>query len=843
MGCQPLRQARAGIIAGTGGAWDHRVVGGVGYRYRIGLRRSWRSRVGLGIVCGLVAGLALAAAADARRSWSALPRALRAGAAADAAVAADADKLGIGGASAYADAIDRLPGVVASARSAGVDLGQVAPDGGLNLKLRTGTALGMLLDESAFTTVSRFRLLDGRLPGLDRADEVLVNPEIMAVTGWHVGDRVTDMKLYRMSDMEDQEPIPSKGTAVSFTIVGEARRVDEYVDEPDARVPRIYLTPAFGQTYPDSWFYLNELVVLAGGSAALPAFRDAVAHLAAAAHAQVLVSSIGDGEAFAQSALRPQVIALWLFAAVVLAGLVLVAGQAIGRQINAQQRDLPDLRALGMVRGERWLLGGLHGATVAVVAAVVAVVVAFVSSVVTPLGAAHDVEPSPGLSADAAVLAFGALAVVLLLIAASLVPAWRLARRAETAMSGRTAQMAGVDRPSRVAGALARLGCRPPLVVGSRLALQPGRGFTAAPVRAVTVSIALAAALLTATVGFHSSLDRLVHTPRLYGWDWDVAVGGGFGTIPAEAVDQLMHAPSVAAASGLTLGSLRVGDHMVPSIGIDLLQGTVFPTLDSGRLPQSPSDIVLGSKTLDRADAVVGDTVDVGIDDGTRTMTVVGTATFPALGTSRFTETSLGTGAATVASVLPQQDPTGSYNYVLLRFDPNVDLDATVRDLRAMVLAAGCSDQTCVETDLRPEQLSAYTEIGNLWALAAGALGLLLAVTLIHGLVTSVRARRRDLAVLQAIGFVRSQTRRTVMWEATTLALGGLLVGIPLGVIGANVAWSAFIGAFGVQPGASVPVTTVALVVAGVLAAAVLIGLACALETRRTSVGRSLTPE
>lgn len=81
------------------------------------------------------------------------------------------------------------------------------------------------------------------------------------------------------------------------------------------------------------------------------------------------------------------------------------------------------------------------------------------------------------------------------------------------------------------------------------------------------------------------------------------------------------------------------------------------------------------------------------------------------------------------------------------------------------------------------------------------------------------------------------------MWEATTLALGGLLVGIPLGVIGANVAWSAFLAAFGVQPGASVPVTTIALVVAGVLDTAVLIGLACALETRRTSAGRSLTPQ
>src|SRR5436190_871556 len=84
----------------------------------------------------------LAAAVEARRTWSPLPRALRAGAAADAAVAADATQLGTDGATAYADALDRLPGVVASARTAGVDLGQVGPDGRLNQRLRNGTALG-----------------------------------------------------------------------------------------------------------------------------------------------------------------------------------------------------------------------------------------------------------------------------------------------------------------------------------------------------------------------------------------------------------------------------------------------------------------------------------------------------------------------------------------------------------------------------------------------------------------------------------------------------------------------------------------------------------------------------
>ena len=131
------------------------------------------------------------------------------------------------------------------------------------------------------------------------------------------------------------------------------------------------------------------------------------------------------------------------------------------------------------------------------------------------------------------------------------------------------------------------------------------------------VSVALAAALLTATVGFHSSLDRLVHTPRLYGWDWTPLVGAGFGTIPADAADQLLEAPGVVAALGFNIGSLRVGGVRVPAVGVDLVQGTVFPTLESGRLPLSPDEVVLGPQTLDRAGAAaVGDVIEVGTPDG-----------------------------------------------------------------------------------------------------------------------------------------------------------------------------------------------------------------------------------
>jgi putative ABC transport system permease protein len=58
--------------------------------------------------------------------------------------------------------------------------------------------------------------------------------------------------------------------------------------------------------------------------------------------------------------------------------------------------------------------------------------------------------------------------------------------------------------------------------------------------------------------------------------------------------------------------------------------------------------------------------------------------------------------------------------------------------------------------------------------LAVGALGLTL--------LASVRRHRRDLAVLKTIGFVRRQVSATVAWQATTLAVGALAVGIPCGI-------------------------------------------------------------
>jgi ABC-type lipoprotein release transport system permease subunit len=56
------------------------------------------------------------------------------------------------------------------------------------------------------------------------------------------------------------------------------------------------------------------------------------------------------------------------------------------------------------------------------------------------------------------------------------------------------------------------------------------------------------------------------------------------------------------------------------------------------------------------------------------------------------------------------------------------------------------------------------------------------AATLAHLLVVSVSRRRREIGLLKVLGFVNGQIASTVAWQATTLALVGVVIGVPLGV-------------------------------------------------------------
>ena len=86
----------------------------------------------------------------------------------------------------------------------------------------------------------------------------------------------------------------------------------------------------------------------------------------------------------------------------------------------------------------------------------------------------------------------------------------------------------------------------------------------------------------------------------------------------------------------------------------------------------------------------------------------------------------------------------------------------------------------------------------------SGLLVLLAVGTLAHTLVTATR-RRRDLAILKTLGFVRPQVRGTLAWQATTLAAVALLIGLPTGIAAGRWGWRIFAGQLGVLPDPEVP--------------------------------------
>ena len=99
------------------------------------------------------------------------------------------------------------------------------------------------------------------------------------------------------------------------------------------------------------------------------------------------------------------------------------------------------------------------------------------------------------------------------------------------------------------------------------MALEPGEGRAAVPVRSALLGSVLAVALVVTTLTFGDSLHTLVANPSLYGWNWTYTlnpVGSGGGEVPQVALAMLKHDQDVAAYSGASYNDLQVDGQEVP---------------------------------------------------------------------------------------------------------------------------------------------------------------------------------------------------------------------------------------------------------------------------------------
>jgi ABC-type lipoprotein release transport system permease subunit len=534
-----------------------------------------------------------------------------------------------------------------------------------------------------------------------------------------------------------------------------------------------------------------------------------------------------------QRAIRPEAAALAIFAA--LAGLIALAiiGQLLSRQLVLDSAEFPVLRALGMSRSRLAALSLVRVAIVTIAGAAVAVGIAIAASPLMPIGPAQSAEPSPGVEVNLALLGAGfviiAAAPLLVMVPAAL----RAATRTPGAL-GLAEPAVPVRRP-RLGPALGLAGSLPGSI-GIRMAFEPGHGRSAVPVRSALVGVTVAVAAVVAAMVFGASFLGLVGTPHRYGQNWAQQLDLQVGSVPAAKGESVL-----ARITGLTqyaggdYGQVSVtapgstSGTTVPAIGLDELHGRGFLTLLAGQAPGGPGEIALGPRTLRTLGLHIGQRVEVGANRGTSPMRITGSVVLAAFGVGGGSETDLGTGAVVSASVLSQPGPGCSaretcYNFFLLRYRPGTDLRAASAHLTAAVTRAGCPSGLClVTTDQRPSDIQDYTGVRDT-PLSLGAVLALLAVgTLAHVLLTGVRRRRRDLAVLKTLGLLRSQLLRVVSWQATALAAAALLAGLPLGLLAGRWAWLLFAGSAGVGNQADVPLSLVLLVIPVTLILAVLL--------------------
>ncbi len=776
-------------------------------RARSDLRRHRRAAIMVAVLIGLTSAMALAAAEGARRTDTAYAR-LR------AAVQAPDEIVGSGSGSVAAlishvdfAKVARLPQVKAT-REMAYMLGEgVGADG---KALFGGVAQGSsILGAPSIEGQSAmpWKVLEGRLPDPRRSDEVVIgymarrDPRVAVgstISLRLIPASVTAQQLAAAESLPDPEAL--LGPKIRVKVVGRVLVLDGN-NELSGTNNEFFVSPAFVRRYRPSTLKIDYLMVtLKNGAADGAAFEKELL----AMYPKASVASSADEAALVRRAVDVQVAALWLVALITTVVGFMIFGQALSRLSFTESTENPILSSLGMTRRQLFAVAMVRAAAIGAAAGVVAFVGAVAASSLFPTGLARIVEPAPGTDV-AAIAVVGALCVPLGVLLLSVVPALRAARARGDAQG--VALVGAYRRPSALAGFVARSGLPASAAAGVRLALEPGRGRTAVPVRSAVVALTLAVAALTASFGFSASFAHLVATPRLYGEFGDFGggypFGGGFDkAIAAMAADRGL--------SDVTVGNFREavdvrgpgGSRTVNVWGLDILKGSLTPTMAVGSWPVSAGELALGGKTMRQVGAHIGDIVQVRVAGTVVPLKVVGQAVF---GTGGFGP-GLAEGAGMTFSQLQAFFPRDARTQFFAKLAPgavgarvSARLNPKFKPQGAMV----ASVEDAKAAGLYPRQAAVIAEFGSAQKIPlalSGLLALAAVGTLAHVLLTSVRRRRRDLAVLKTLGFVRRQVSATVAWQATTLASIALLIGLPLGVAVGRWGWTLFADAIGVLP-------------------------------------------
>ncbi len=691
---------------------------------------------------------------------------------------------------------------------------------------------------------STIKLLAGRMPTGPR--DALVGFSMQRQFGLTLGSTVT-VPFYSLAQAKDvldsSAFVVPHGPRVRFRVVGiEASETDF----PSSSVSySLFTSPAFDRGV-GSRIVSEDIVQVRtrAGQSDMPQLQVYI-NRHQGAGTRYLLNEDSNSASVAQS-IQPQSTGWWLFALfAALAGLALV-GQALSRQSLVEAESYPTLSALGLRPRQLFGVGMIRAGAIGVAGAAGAVALAYAVSPLTPVGEARVAEPSQGFVFNVAVFGLGVLAVVAASMALAVLPSWRAARSPVAA----GAREQPVRRANSLVGMVARAGAPPSVLVGVRNALDRGRGRSSVPVATALVGATLAVLALVATTVFGASLTRLVQSPALYGQNWQLDLGNLTNPQLHSALATFDANKSVTKVTyGFAGKYVKVGAVNVEAIFVDVAKGPMAFSLASGRYPKGSDQIALGATTMSQAHLHVGSRVRVSLVNesghvNARTLKVVGTVTLP----PTFSIGGLGTGA-----VLPF---IAALDIACLgNVDQSACHTALVKSVEGWGMAVGISPGPAGHAALAryqrefsgnvnelnvPTNLVNFGQAVDFPLLLGVTLAIFGAATLAHLLFVSVARRRRQVALLKVLGFVRRQVLAATWWQALTVVVIGLVIGVPSGIaVGASV-WRTFASHLGAVPVAVVPVALVAIVCAVIVVGGVALALLPALLAVRVEPAEAL---
>jgi putative ABC transport system permease protein len=309
----------------------------------------------------------------------------------------------------------------------------------------------------------------------------------------------------------------------------------------------------------------------------------------------------------------------------------------------------------------------------------------------------------------------------------------------------------------------------------------------------------LAIAAVTAALTFRTSLEHLVNTPRQQGWNWDVLVGNPNDQSDREAQGAALLArnrlvgsySAIAVLAGQNAGTIDLDGVTVDSaLAFDPLKGSVYPPLLEGHAPRAGNEIVLATQTLHQLHKHIGQSVHVQTPTGPRTLRVVGRMIAPSVGD--ILTNGLGDGAWIYGPVVrqtqaqtpanPNGPPPSAFVIFAVRYAPGASPTAAFASLRR-------DFGRTVLRQLPAEDAVNLQSVDQLPMVFAGLVVLLGIAIVANTLITSIRVRRRDLAVLKTLGFTQREITATVAWQMTSFILAALAIGLPLGITAGRVTW------------------------------------------------------